>query len=111
MPFSLQPASECGICQFQNSAYIDGLLGGVQRRTHQDIIGKFKKGKRMLRDKYRHALIRTSTILLAPVGALMFPVLRAEAAGPKTQRSLRHFGPSAQCAMVKMDLAPQLERL
>jgi mono/diheme cytochrome c family protein len=37
----------------------------------------------MLRGKYRHALIRTSTILLAPVGALMFPVLRAEAAGPE----------------------------
>jgi mono/diheme cytochrome c family protein len=54
----------------------------------------------MLRDKYRHALIRTSTILLAPVGALMFlplPVLRAKTAGPGNAATAATF--RTECAM------------
>ncbi len=53
---------------------------GRKRRTHKDAIEEFKKGKIMLRDKYRHALVCTSTILMALVGALIFvsvPMVRA----------------------------------
>jgi len=55
----------------------------------------FKKGKSMFRDKYRHALFCTPTILTARVGALTFlsvPMVRANpgpdsAAGSATIRT------------------------
>jgi hypothetical protein len=87
---------------------------GRRATKAQDSIEEFKKGKSMLRDKHRYALICTATtILTALIGVPMFspvPIVRANpglTARPLPQRS----GRSVPCVTVKMELALRLERV
>jgi hypothetical protein len=61
-------------------------FGRISEEPREDTIEEFKKGKSMLRNKYR-SLIYTATILTALVGRPMFSPLPIVRANPGPDRA------------------------